>query len=445
MNVSMRFSIAAAILILAIGGALGLRHQQRLTVLHEERQQLAAKANKLGISTDPAAASGDAPLTKRQRDDRANKARLMAAQFVAFGREVDSHDQQGSETDEAFEKRGLEMQAKLMELDASQLKVLIATLRDDKSLSDEIRQNLICYSISMIGEDHPATALALFAESADLLADSLTGSGMAASTLASWATKDPLAAREWVRDNAAAHPELANDDAKLSIVAGAADNDPKLAFKLIGELHIEDTSAAVQSLVEAGKSATQRTAILDALRDHLAALPEGPERDDLLQESLETMGRNLDNESFESVQSWITSSKLNPAESAQFAAGLSYFNTKQDTGRWIDWMAQNLPREAVAQNVDNLVGQWTQQDYQAAGKWLAAAADGPAKQAAVSTYAGTVAEYEPQTAVQWALTLPAGEERQATFEAIYENWPKADAAAAAAFAKQYGVELPAEP
>ena len=99
----------------------------------------------------------------------------------------------------------------------------------------------------------------------------------------------------------------------------------------------------------------------------------------------------------------------------------------------------------MTQNVENLVGQWTQQDYQAAGKWLAAAADGPAKQAAVSTYAGTVAEYEPQTAVQWALTIPAGEQRQSTFEAIYQNWPKADAEAAAVFAKQYGVDIGVEP
>jgi hypothetical protein len=443
MNGSLKFPIATTVLILAVGGALGLMHQQRLTVLRDEQRELATQAEKLGISTET---SSDSPVTKRQRDDRARQANAMAREFIAFGREIELHDQQANgESDEAFEKRGLEMQAKLLELDASQLKVLIATLRDDKSLTSAIRQNLICYSITMIGEDHPAAALALFSESADLLSDSPIGASVVSSTLANWAKKDPLAASEWVRKNAAEHPDLANDDAKRFIISGAAENDPKLAFKLIGDMKVEDASSAVQALVEAGKTADQRTAILAALRDHLATLPEGPERDDLLQESLETMGRNLSNESFETVQSWISNSKLSPEESAQFATGLSYFNTKQDTGRWIDWMAQNLPKEAVANNVDNLVGQWTQEDYQAAGKWLAAAAEGPAKQTAVSTYAGTVAEYEPQTAVQWALTLPAGEARQATFEAIYQNWPKADAEAAAAFAKQYGVDTQEEP
>lgn len=50
-----------------------------------------------------------------------------------------------------------------------------------------------------------------------------------------------------------------------------------------------------------------------------------------------------------------------------------------------------------------------------------------------------VAEYEPQVAAQWALTLPAGEARQRTLLRIYQNWPKADAAAAAAFAKEQGL------
>lgn len=440
MNGSLKFSIAASILILVVGGALGLRHQQRLTILRGEQRDLTVKAEKLGIATTDAA---ETPVTKRQREDRANQVSAFSKDLVAFGREIEAHEQNGSESDEAFEKRGLEMQAKLMELDASQLKQLIASLRDDTSLSDETRQNLICYSISMLGTDHPAAALALYSESADLLKDSLTGASVVSATLANWAKIDPLAAREWIRKNAAAYPDLADDDAKRSIIAGAAANDPGLAFKLIGEMQIEDTSTAVDSLIEAGKTPEQRTAILDALRDHLATVPES-ERADLLQESLESMGRNLSNESFESVKSWIAKSNLTPEESAQFAAGLSYFNTGKETGRWIDWMAGNLPADTVAQNVDNLIGQWTQQDYQAAGNWLSAAPEGPAKQAAVSTYAGTVAEYEPQTAVQWALTLTDGEARQATFEAIYQNWPKSDAAAAEAFAKEHGIDTETE-
>ena len=435
----MKFSIAVSILILAVGGALGLMNRKRLASLDIERHQLVTQATQLGISTASGELPGEARTTRRERREGGGKSRDMAAEMISFARAIESHDQSGNDEDPEFEKLSTEMQARLMDLDAGQLKEVIDALREDKSLSDEIRQNLISYSIAMLSEDHPAAAIKLFTESASLLDESLLGSSVLSASLTRWAELEPLAALEWLRKNAADHPDITDDHAKRSIIAGAAANDPKLALKLMTEMGL-DTSSAVEAMVEAGKTPEQRTSLLDTLRAHLATLPSASDRDAILAESLESMGRNLTNENFESVQSWIAGATLNPDERAHFAAGLSYFNTKEDTGRWIDWMAANLPKDNIAENVENLVGQWTQQDYQAAGKWLAAAAEGPAKQAAVSTYAETVAEYEPQTAVQWALTLPPGDERKATLESIYQNWPKTDAAAAAAFAKEHGID-----
>ncbi len=444
MNASLKFSVGISILILGLGLMIGLVHQKRLTTLQAERLELVAQAGKLGISPILTGSTGDARITKRQREGREVQAHSLAMDLAAFAKEMELHDKDGSGGDEAIQKRGMEIMARLMELDASQIKVVISGLRDDKSLSEDTRINMIGLTITMLGEDHPSAALALFTDFSDLLAGSPMGKHVVSSSLSHWANQDPLAALEWVRKNSAEHPDLADDETKQSIITGAARNDPKLAFKLITEMQLDDKSAAVQALVEAGKTPVQRTAILDALREHLATIPDESDREDLLKESLESMGRNLAEESFNSTQSWISQSKLSPEESAQFAGGLSYFNTKQDTGKWIDWMATTLPKEQLRDNVDNLIGQWTQQDYQAAGKWLAAAPDGPAKNASISTYAGTVAEYEPRTAVQWALTLPDGEERQATFETIYQNWPKNDAAAAAAFAKEHGIITNAE-
>jgi len=85
---------------------------------------------------------------------------------------------------------------------------------------------------------------------------------------------------------------------------------------------------------------------------------------------------------------------------------------------------------------------WTEKDYQAAGTWLTQAADGPAKQAAVASYAKTVAPYEPETAAQWAITLPPGRTRIIALQTVYEKWPKNDPAAkeaAEAFAEKHGI------
>lgn len=437
----MKLSIGVSILILAIGMATGLFHQKRLTLLRHDHLQLVAQAEKLGIPIQLTGSSGELRVIKRQREDRENQARSLTADLAAFAREMEANKTGGTGNDEAFQKRGMEIMSKLMELDAAQIKVLITGLRDDKIISSGTQSDMIGLVITMFGEDHPTAALELLMGASGLPVGSPVARHAVASTLGHWSNQDPLAALDWVRKNSNDHPDLTDDEIKQSIIAGAARSDPKLAFKLIAETNLDDRAAALQSLVEAGKTQAQRTAILDALREHLATVPNEAERQDLLKESLESMARNISEEGFGAVQSWIENSKLSPQESAQFAAGLSYFNTKQDTGRWIEWMATNLPKEQLRDNVDNLIGQWTQQDYQSAGKWLAGAPDGPAKIASISAYATTVAEYDPQVAVQWADTLPEGKQRQETYQTILENWPASDSAGASAFAASHGMVM----
>lgn len=435
----MKFSIVTSLIILAVGGAFGVMNHQKAAVVLDHKRQLAGQASQLGISAGDPDSSGENRITKRQRDERQNLGRAFAADLVAFAAELEQHEKAGKK-DDAFDKRSLEMKTRLMNLDAAELKVVIANLRDDKSLSSEMRGNMIAFSILLLADDHPSTALALFSESSDLLSDGPMGRHVIDSSISNWAKQDPQAAAAWVAKNGRDNPNVDFDSAMSSIFAGAAEKDPKLAFKLIGDAKLEDSSSAIQSVVETCKTPQQRDAVLAALREYATTLPEGDERSDLVRESLENMGRNISDEKFDAVSGWISSAKLSQEETAQFAAGLSYFNTKEDTGLWIDWMAGHLPEDAVRDNVDNLIGQWTQQDYLAAGRWLTATPEGPAKQAAVSTYAGTVAEYEPQVAVQWADTLPDGPQRRETYQTILDNWPKKDAAGAAAFGSKHGIK-----
>ena len=57
-----------------------------------------------------------------------------------------------------------------------------------------------------------------------------------------------------------------------------------------------------------------------------------------------------------------------------------------------------------------------------------------------STYAETLAPFEPDSAAQWAMTLPPGKDREETLANIYEKWPKNDESAKKAFAKLHGIQ-----
>lgn len=441
MTTSTKISIGATLVIVVIGGVLVGSKAGKLNELEANQQRLVEKATQLGLADKIAGLN--TRITKRQREVVDTEARGVTSALIVFAREMEDRAKSGLDEDEESDERAMELMNRVMKLDAAQLKRVIAGLRGDTSISAESRANMIGFAILVLGEDHPAAALAVYTESADLLGEGVVGLDAVASSLRLWAQQDPAAALAWVKANEEAHPDIADEDALQNIIAGAALEDPGLALQMMSEMELDDPEGAIGSVVETAEGPDKRTAVIHALRDHLAALSDTVDSEDAMAEALESMARDLSDEDFDSVTGWMKEAALSLEETAAFASGLSWFNTGEDTGKWIDWMGQNLPEDDARDGADTLIGQWTQEDYLAAGNWLAAAPEGAAKDAAVATYAATVAEYEPQVAVQWALRLPEGEERQTTLEAIYQDWPERDAAARDAFAKEYGVDVTA--
>lgn len=441
----MRISIALSLLILAIGAAIGFQDHQRLEVVRESHAKLVAQAAGAGITLDPESAKDGVRVTKREREDKEKAAKEAAAEFIAFAKEMEAIEKKGGPPDEAVQKRMLDFMDRMMSLDAGQLKILIAEVRAAKDLKDETREGLIGFSIMTLSSDHPQAALALFTESSDLFKENGMGNHVVSSSLAKWAKEDPAAALEWVRKNGEKFPDIVTDDAKRGMISGAAANDPKLAFQLIGELGLKDTDNAIQSIVNAARTPEDRTATLAALREHLATITDEKARDEASQNAFRSLAMSATKDGFEAGSKWIESAGFTPGQLADLTgSGLSHRIKSEDTGKWIEWMGEKLPAGKEGDSgIRNMVSNWTRNDYQAAGTWLSSAPEGPVKNVSVRAYAETISRYEPETAAQWALTLPPGKDRDKTLRSIYQNWPKPDdasKAAAEAFKAEHGIK-----
>lgn len=436
----MKISIAISILILLVAALIGIPKQQRLTQVRASHAKLIATAGQLGISVD--FSDPDAPVRtiKRNRDHKAADAKLMAAELIAYAKEMEAMEQAGNTPTEVQQKRIMEFMDRMMSLDSSQLKTLIIEISNAKGVSDEIRTNLLGFSVMTLANDHPQLALTLFTESADLLEESGLNNYLISSSLAKWANDDPLGAVEWVKKNNLKFPDLITDDAKRSLISGAATQDPKLAFKLIGELGIKEVSHAIVSIVSSAKTPEEQTNTLSALREHLATLNDEKTKKDLSAAAMQNLAHEVKNAGFEAGTRWVDDSKLTPAELEGFVRGLNGRLKSEEQGQWIEWIGEKLPAKESARNIKSLVSEWTRTDYQAAGKWLSATADGLTKHTAIRSYAETIASYEPATAAQWAMTLPPGKQRDETLGNIYENWPPNDTAAKEAFKQEHGIK-----
>jgi hypothetical protein len=436
----MKISIALSLLILVLGSMLGWQEHQRHATVRASRDKLVAEAAKVSIAPGPVQSADGSRVTKRgrQREDKEADAKTTAAEFIRFINEMEALEKKGGPPDEAARARAEKFKDRMKALDPAQVKILIAEARANKDLTDESRENLIAFSIMTLADSHPQAALALLTESPDSLkANEMVKQAMS-TALAKLAQDDPAAALEWVRANSAKFPDLVDDDAKRGVISGTAGNDPMLAFNLIAELGPKDGYEAIYKITNAPNTPEERTVTLTALRAYLATLPEGEMRDKASKNALRSLGQNAVREGFEAGSKWLASTGPN-LEYLVESSGLYYHNYREESGKWIEWLGVNLSVEKSKIGISEMVQNWTKTDYQAAGKWLAATPDGPTKNISIRSYAETVARYEPETAAQWAMTLPAGKDRDETLKNIYQKWPANDEAAKQAFKKLHGI------
>ncbi len=427
-------------------GLVGWRNQSRISTIRTERQALHAEAERLGVTTGAEAPEAGATPDHRRRPDREAAARATAAEVIAFAKEMEAMQKQGGNPNadmEGFQERILGLMDRMTSLDSTQLKALIAEFRNAPGLSDEIRQGLIGFSVMTLSKEHPRTALELFTESSDLFPDNRMSKHMVSGALGEWAKKDPDAALEWMRANKEKHSDLITVQTKQHLISGIAQTDPKRAFQLLAELSDDSSSPMsnpMHAIMQAARTPAQRTATLEAFREYADGLPAGDQRTSATQQAISQLASQMAGEGFEGSTAWIASAKLSPQEVEAFADGITHNSKPEDKAKWIGWFGETLPPEKSASRVKQIVTQWTRDDYKAAGEWLVAEPEGPSKNTAVQAYAETVAPYEPDTAAQWALTLPAGKERDATLKRIHRELKGKDEAAAAAFAEKHGIK-----
>lgn len=407
----MKASLALAFLILAAAALFGWKQQGQLATAREVRSQVMAEARSLGLAPDALLADGSAPLPSKlgrlDGTDKAAAATAFAKELIAFAVEMKAAEKaSGGVPDEAMQTRAMEVIGRLLDFDAGQIKQIIGELKASTEIDDKTRGEIITFSVMMMANDHPEAALAMLAEISELKEMQGMGDQIVSSALGKWAVQDPMAALEWIRKNSEKHSKLVTDQAKAAVIAGAAKQDPKLAIRLLDELEIKNSGQVTMNLAMSARTAEERNSLIAALREG------GEKKQEMLHSVLGAMAHQVTSGKFEDGQAWLATANLSETEMEKFAGNISPWQTSADTGKWIDWMADKLPADQLAPKRDEMVSQWTRQDFKAAGDWINNSPEGPAKIAAVKSFAKTVAPFEPETAVQWANTLPAGEERE---------------------------------
>lgn len=436
----MRTSFIISALILFIAAGFAWRSDGQLSTARESHRRLVAEAGKLGFTIHPSHSSIATRFSRREREDRNAQTREAISDFIVHGRELAAWKDSNQYSD-LIRKRSMELDDLMASLDDAQIKEVITGIWLNGELDKDVRGQLIVYPMMALAPERPQLFPAFFLENSDLFRDSGTQE-IVARSLGHLAKTDPLAALAWFQKNGDQFPDVATEDAKLGIISGAAYHDPKTAFQLIRTLGFDDPADSIRRISQAAATDEDRDQTLAALRDYLKTIPDENSRATANQSSINLLAPSAARDGFDSAHQWIESANFTPDELESIVRGGFYREVQpRETGQWIDWLGKNLPAEK-SNSIAPLFATWTHTDHAAASNWLTTAPEGPVKTIAIQSFAETVAPYQPETAAQWAMTLPPGDARDSTLRTIYQNWPKDEPAAAEAaenFATEHGL------
>lgn len=430
----MKVSVAVSILILAIGIGLGWQNHQRLVSAASAHTKLRTAADKNGMMIR----SGNVGrVTKLEREDSTKRGGLAAQKIIELEKAMDVLPDPDKENLVLFQKLYRDKAILVQSLDAVGLKNLITSAGEDESLSKKSRARLIFSSLNNLAIDYPQAALEMISSSRDLIGNEDFSKYSVNFALGRWARENPTAALAWFQENKERFPD---SDSADKIIIGTATHDPKLAFSLIRELSVKDESKTVKDIVDTAVSPEERTAICSAFRDHLASLDSVEKREEIKRAGFRVLAENLTRGGFDTASQWLARVNFTPDELEALADGLYAPRVSAESGRWMEWLGTNLPAGSYEEQVDRMMARWASSDFRAAGKWLGSTPESSVKTVATQSYAEAISSYHPESAAQWALTLPPGQDREKTLKKIHRNWPKDAPEAAAAFAKEHGIQ-----
>lgn len=413
----MKASLFLTFLIMAGAGLLGWRGHARMEAAQERQRELEIKSAGL-----------DHPMTRppTRRPELAPKA--LAAELLAF--------KEGEDPD--LEKAGRELAL----LDDKGMQAFVSQILSSSMMDDEKRGRMVLILMKMALSDRPRASLSLFDtfSSAGGKPDPEVAAKLVPHALEKLMGEDPADALEWLGIHGGNYPEIISEGFRLRVLTAAAACDPQRAFREIANVGIAEPQDAVCAIMRAGNSPAQRLAVIAALRGHLALMSDERLKKERSQAAITQLAQSAAFGGDSVAREWVAAARFTPAEMDTFAAEIaSKAVMPREIGGWVECLASAGAETFPGQPVHKMVEYWTQQDYRAAGEWLASSRDGPAKQAAVQAYAATVAKYDPATAEQWTLTLPAGKDRDATLAKIHGQWPEDDSSGKMAFAARHGI------
>jgi hypothetical protein len=451
---SLKISIVASSVILALGAIIAWKNHQQLTTAQVKQNHIITDLTNIGFHVDRSHPEKGVCLTKRARKNEEeniinlNNPRHLADLIQKITIAL-KHDFQLFPENEDLNE---DLNKNFYSLDFEDLRILFTELQTNQDFEKTGNGNFILdelintlYQRARIADSVSENMLLkLASEFPEFFKDNSKAMTMFSFKLADLLKKDTDAAIEWVQQNHLKFPGLIQDSSFTSdYISTLATINPSRSFELITELAIKNVDDAIETCALHMYTNEERTSFLNALHKYKFSANQEKSHHQIIDNCKWYLARAAIRGEFDTATQWLNVVENQPDdwENIFNYVGNGDENTETITyEKWAEWIGKNLPAESIDSSIYEIVSNWTDKDYMAAGEWLVKTTEGPAKHAAIRAYVENIAYDDPAAAVQWADILPPGETRDRTLNIIYNKWPKTDLAGKDAFGKLHHLE-----
>jgi hypothetical protein len=414
-----RFSILLTIIILAFGGMAAWHQHRVLGQLQMEHPPFASRLN--GRETSPHATRVDRSRADRARSAEARDAMAVAIDLFSKVRSVPAKP--GSVEYQALESEFAVLVNRMEGFSFDQLREMLRVLLASEELADKRLRSFADYHLlRRLVELDPKRSPDILLTLPDLDPD---GSGRLGEAFHAVADRNPDEALAWLKENIATIPDRERERLKNAIISKVSESDPSRAFRLIAELHPDSLETSVVSIVRGLRDDAARTAALKSLREYLTTISEEPLRRQIMHRAVAEMVNRAAKDGFEEATRWIAAAGLRPEELDSLAAGFEVPDRSFEPARWIVWLGETLSDGKADPRIRYLVSKWTREGHRAVGEWLSTMPESPIRTSSIIGFVDAVAPHEPESAMQWAAVLPDSEARQCAGR-LFSDWIERD-------------------
>ena len=382
----------------------GTQERAMVSRLQAEHETLIARCVAIGPPEKESEDAKAAARTSGRRSTAKPEAKQLKDELVAaFLRLKALETQTDPDSRLKVEKEVREWIGRLIDLSPKELKQVVEDLLDDGALEPGDRRTLLAVVLSLASSRQSETAAELYLKHREVVGD---GGGI----FDAWGKSDPASALAWLEQNRESLGKDYQSNLKRIIMVAAA-RDPAIALAELSKIKdAKDRNSTERGLAMSLRDDGARAALLAELRASGLAEVDRVE-------VLRGLGSGQVGRLSQGPGAWMEA--LSPVEAVAVAEGVSKsMNSSAHPEAWFDWMGKSLPQELMEDTARPLLTKWINDDYAAAGEWINRQPPGDFRNASAANYARMMAKRFPDTAKDWANTLPEGPEKRRLLEEI---------------------------